>query len=48
MVAHNGLIRVFWPSDASDDPSPGVLVGFRNAESDIFIVGVLRGVEVRF
>lgn len=47
MVAHNGLMRVFWPSDASQDSSPGVLVGFRNAESDLFVVGVLQGVEVR-
>jgi hypothetical protein len=46
MVPHNGLTRVFWPSDASNSSSPGVLVGFVNAETDVFVVGVLQDVEV--
>jgi phosphatidylinositol glycan class Q protein len=47
MVIHNGLTRVFWPSDAPRDSSPGVLVGFRNSESDVFVVAVLQEVELR-
>lgn len=47
MVAHNGLMRIFWPSDAPRDASPGVLVGFRNSESDVLVVTVLQEVEVR-
>ena len=46
MVAHNGLLRVFWPSDASRATFPGVLVGFRNSAFDVFVVGVLQEVEV--
>jgi phosphatidylinositol glycan class Q protein len=42
-----GLMRVFWPSDAPLDSSPGVLVGFQNSESDLFVIGVLQEVEVR-
>jgi len=47
MVTHNGLMRVFWPSDAPRSSLPGVLVGFRNSDTDVFVVGVLEGVEVR-
>jgi phosphatidylinositol glycan class Q protein len=47
MVTHNGLMRVFWPSDAPRDASPGVLVGFRNSESDVFVVAILQEVELR-
>ncbi|KAF1973442.1 Gpi1-domain-containing protein [Bimuria novae-zelandiae CBS 107.79] len=41
MVTHNGLMRIFWPSDAPTEPSPGVLVGFRNSELDLFVVAIL-------
>ncbi|KAH6637614.1 N-acetylglucosaminyl transferase component-domain-containing protein [Boeremia exigua] len=47
MVAHNGLMRIFWPSDAPTDSLPGVLVGFRNSQLDIFVVSVLQEVEPR-
>jgi phosphatidylinositol glycan class Q protein len=47
MVTHNGLMRVFWPSDAPRDALPGVLVGFRNSESDVFVVAILQEVELR-
>lgn len=47
MVTHNGLMRVFWPSDAPTAKIPGVLVGFRNSELDVFVVGILQEVEVR-
>lgn len=46
MVVNNDLIRVFWPSDISRQYAPGVLVGFKNGERDIFIVTVLHKVEV--
>ena len=43
----DGLMRIFWPSDAPRDDIPGVLVGWRNSEQDVLVVGVLQGVEVR-
>lgn len=46
MVAHNGLMRIFWPSDAPNGSISGVLVGFRNAQSDVFVVSILQEVEV--
>ena len=46
MVTHNGLMRIFWPSDAPNAPLPGVLVGFKNSELDVFVVTVLQEVEV--
>ena len=47
MVTNNGLMRVFWPSDAPNSSSSGVLVGFQNSYSDVFVVGILQEVEVR-
>lgn len=47
MVAHNGLMRMFWPSDAPTGLSPGVLVGFRNSELDVFVVAILQHVDPR-
>jgi phosphatidylinositol glycan class Q protein len=47
MGKHMGLMRVFWPSDAPHNSLPGVLVGFCNSQSDVFVVGVLQEVEVR-
>lgn len=46
MVANNGLMRIFWPSDAPIGDSPGVLVGWRNSELDVFVVSILQDVEV--
>ncbi|KAJ4300663.1 pig-Q [Kalmusia sp. IMI 367209] len=46
MITHNGLMRIFWPSDAPPGPSPGVLVGFRNSELDVFVVAVLKEVAL--
>ena len=42
----DGLMRVFWPSDAPRDHIPGVIIGWRNSEWDVLVVGVLQGVEV--
>ncbi|KAI5361424.1 Putative N-acetylglucosaminyl transferase component [Septoria linicola] len=48
MTTHNhGLMRVLWPSDAPRDAIPGVLVGWRNSDLDVLVVGVLQGVEPR-
>ena len=47
MTTHkHGLMRVFWPSDAPTNDIPGVLIGWRNSELDILVVGVLQGVDV--
>ena len=46
MVTKNGLMRIFWPSDAAIGTSPGVLVGFRNSELDVMVVSILQDVEV--
>lgn len=40
-------MRVFWPSDAPTGLSPGVLVGWRNSELDVFVVSILQDVELR-
>lgn len=40
-------MRIFWPSDAPTDDVPGVLVGWRNSDLDLLVVGVLQGVDVR-
>ena len=42
----NGLLRVFWPLDAPRRASPGVIVGWRNSENDLFVVTILEDVEV--
>ncbi|OAF99774.1 Gpi1-domain-containing protein [Paraphaeosphaeria sporulosa] len=44
MVTPNGLMRIFWPSDATKGRTPGVLVGFRNSELDVIVVAVLQDV----
>lgn len=46
MVTHNGLMRIFWPSDAAPGTSSGVLVGFRNSDLDVVVVSFLQDVEV--
>ena len=46
MVAIDGLLRVFWPNGLSGTTTPGVMVGWRNSETDIFIITILEEVEV--
>ena len=48
MVAPNGLLRIFWPSDLPRDKRQGAIVGWRNSELDIFVVSILQGIEVGF
>ena len=45
-MTNDGLLRVFWPSDISQSTSPGVIVGWRNSEFDVFVLAILEHVEV--
>ncbi|KAI1951617.1 pig-Q [Ophidiomyces ophidiicola] len=47
MVMNDGLLRVFWPYDLVQSTAPGVIVGWRNSEFDLFVVSVLEHVEAR-
>ncbi|KAJ2970767.1 hypothetical protein NUW58_g9596 [Xylaria curta] len=45
---HDGLMRVFWPSDILLTADlPGVLVGWRNSDLDVVVVAVLDHVDPR-
>ena len=46
MVAANGLLRIFWPSDIPKSQRQGTIVGWRNTNLDVFVVSVLQDVEV--
>ncbi|ODA75916.1 hypothetical protein RJ55_08557 [Drechmeria coniospora] len=45
MVEHDGLMRVFWPTDACKSDRPGVVVGWRNSTLDVLVVAVLEDVD---
>jgi phosphatidylinositol glycan class Q protein len=45
MVEHDGLMRVFWPTDVRDSTHPGVVVGWRNSTLDVFVVTILEAVD---
>ena len=47
MVAANGLLRIFWPSDARRNKEQGTIIGWRNSPFDIFVVSILENVEVK-
>lgn len=47
MLMSDGLLRVFWPYDLPRSSAPGVIVGWRNSELDLFVLAVLEDVEVR-
>jgi hypothetical protein len=47
MQMSDGLLRVFWPYDLPRSSAPGVIVGWRNSELDLFVLAVLEDVEVR-
>lgn len=47
MVPVNGLLRVFWPSDAPKGTEQGIIIGWRNANLDVLVVSILQNVEVR-
>lgn len=46
MPEHNGLMRIFWPLDIQRTGAPGVIVGWRNSECDLFVVSILEHVDV--
>jgi phosphatidylinositol glycan class Q protein len=46
MVEHDGLMRVFWPTDIRRSDRPGVVVGWRNSTLDVFVIAVLDDVDV--
>ena len=46
MVAGNGLLRIFWPSDAPRNRNHGTIIGWRNSPSDVFVITILQDVEV--
>lgn len=46
MLMSDGLLRVFWPYDLACSSSPGVIIGWRNSELDLFVITVLEDVEV--
>ncbi|PSR84368.1 glycosylphosphatidylinositol-N-acetylglucosaminyltransferase complex, subunit PIG-Q/GPI1, variant 2 [Coniella lustricola] len=42
---HDGLMRIFWPTDLPRSDLPGVVVGWRNSQLDVFVVAILEAVE---
>lgn len=46
MIAPNGLMRIFWPTDIARSEKPGVIVGWRNSELDMVVVTILLEVDV--
>lgn len=47
MIEHDGLMRVFWPTDVPRSVRPGVVVGWRNSNLDVFVVAILDDVDPR-
>ncbi|KAK9414699.1 putative Gpi1-domain-containing protein [Seiridium unicorne] len=47
MPEHDGLMRVFWPTDIAKSDLPGVIVGWRNSGLDVVVVAVLDHVDPR-
>ncbi|OIW26495.1 Gpi1-domain-containing protein [Coniochaeta ligniaria NRRL 30616] len=44
---HDGLMRIFWPTDLPRSDLRGVVVGWRNSALDVFVVAILEEVEPR-
>ncbi|PTB55680.1 hypothetical protein M431DRAFT_83444 [Trichoderma harzianum CBS 226.95] len=42
---HDGLMRVFWPTDIRKSDRTGVVVGWRNSTLDVFVVTILEDVD---
>ncbi|KAL9116054.1 MAG: hypothetical protein Q9227_000422 [Pyrenula ochraceoflavens] len=47
MVVHDGLLRIFWPNDIRRSATPGVMVGWKNSDLDLFVVTVLEEIDPR-
>ncbi|ETN38091.1 uncharacterized protein HMPREF1541_07715 [Cyphellophora europaea CBS 101466] len=45
--SNHDLLRIFWPNNLARSSAPGVIVGWRNSESDLFVITVLEDVETR-
>jgi len=43
----DGLLRLLWPATLARSTTPGVIVGWRNSDLDLFVVTVLEDVEIR-
>lgn len=48
MVANDGVTRIFWPLEPVKYGSAGVLIGWENAESDLFVASILQDAVVSF
>lgn len=46
MIAPNGLMRIFWPTDIARSDKAGVVIGWRNSDLDMVVVAILREVDV--
>lgn len=46
MVEHDGLMRVFWPTDVRKSDRAGVVVGWRNSTLDVLVVTILEDADV--
>ena len=46
MPEQDGLMRIFWPLDIPKTDRPGVIVGWRNSDLDVFVVAILKEVNV--
>ncbi|KAK3385005.1 N-acetylglucosaminyl transferase component-domain-containing protein [Podospora didyma] len=47
MPEHDGLMRVFWPTDLPRSDLRGVVVGWKNSAFDVFALAILEEVESR-
>ncbi|THX33636.1 Gpi1-domain-containing protein [Aureobasidium pullulans] len=45
MIAPNGLMRIFWPTDIARSDKAGVVIGWRNSDLDMVVVAILREVD---
>ena len=46
-ATEDGLLRIFWPLEKRREEEPGVLVGWFNTRTDIFVVSILYGCQQR-
>jgi phosphatidylinositol glycan class Q protein len=44
-MVNNVLFRLFWPSDAPRANTPGVLLGWKNSDSDVIVISILQDVD---
>ena len=44
--SRHDLLRVFWPNNLTRATTPGVIVGWRNSETDLLVVTVLEDADI--